>query len=150
MFSCGQIDIAEVKFNLLDELAGLGFGQPVLRLHRTSGALPILRRRGGAPLILGLGLMVLVPRLVVLVRVVVGVVVRLMVVVRAAAMGVVAVVLGGGSGGKLGRGGVEASRRGGGGGGSGGGGLRDVVLRHGDRKGEAAQEGLFRLVCSQT
>jgi len=84
----------------------------VLRLPRTSGALPILRRRGGAPLILGR--VVLVPRLVVLVRLVMVVVMRLMVVVRAAAMRVVAVVvvLGGGSRGELGRGGVQASCRG--------------------------------------
>jgi hypothetical protein len=103
MFSCGQIDITEVKFHLLDDLPCIGIVQAgLLRLPRARRPLLILAHRGGAPLILAALVVLLVPRLVVLVRQVVVVVMRLvvvlLVVVRPAAVGVAAVVLGGGSG----------------------------------------------------
>uniref|UniRef100_A0A0A9F7S5 Uncharacterized protein n=1 Tax=Arundo donax TaxID=35708 RepID=A0A0A9F7S5_ARUDO len=127
MFSCGQIDITEVKFHLLDDFANQIVRQPALR-----GPLPLIlrRRRRGIPLVLAA---LVVPRLVVLVLVVlmVRMMVVLLVVVWPTAIGVVAVVLRGGSGGELRRGGVETNGRSGRGTG-GGGGLRGLVLRHGD------------------
>lgn len=98
MVSCSQIDITEVKLNLLDDPASQLLVDDELRVP--------LHHGHGIPLFLAVVAMVAV-----LVQVLVMVLV-VVVVMAAAAIGIiVGLMLGGGSGGELGGGGVEAASR---------------------------------------